>query len=115
MIHAAAVSDYRVAGIFAERDGKDVSAGKVKSSHPELWLKLVPTPKLVDQVRSQWGFAGVLVKFKLEVGLSEDELRRVAEPARLHSRRPDGCQHAGGDERVGTPGRRGGLRESAAR
>jgi phosphopantothenate-cysteine ligase/phosphopantothenoylcysteine decarboxylase/phosphopantothenate--cysteine ligase len=86
VIHAAAVSDYRVAGIFAERDGKEVSAGKVKSTHPELWLRLVPTPKLVDQIRSQWGFAGVLVKFKLEVGLSEDELRRVAEAARLHSR-----------------------------
>jgi phosphopantothenate---cysteine ligase (CTP) len=58
----------------------------VKSSHPELWLKLVPTPKLIDKVRSDWSFAGVLVKFKLEVGLTEKELRDVAERARLHSR-----------------------------
>ena len=87
VIYAAAVSDYRVAGIFTQRDGQfeDVSAGKVKGSHPELWLKLVPTPKLVDKIRSEWNFAGGLVKFKLEVGLSESELLAVAEKARIHS------------------------------
>lgn len=88
VIHAAAVSDYRVAGIYTSSDGRlaDVWAGKVKGSYPELWLKLVPTPKLVDRVRSEWDFAGVLVKFKLEVGITEEELREVAERARLHSR-----------------------------
>jgi phosphopantothenate---cysteine ligase (CTP) len=88
VIHAAAVSDYRVAGIYTNNDGHfaDVSAGKVKGSYPELWLKLVPTPKLVDRIRSEWEFAGVLVKFKLEVGISEEKLREVAERARLHSR-----------------------------
>lgn len=87
VIHAAAVSDYRVAGAFTFHEGQfeDVSAGKVKSSHPELWLKLTPTPKLVDKIRSAWGFAGVLVKFKLEVGLTESELLTVAEKARVHS------------------------------
>jgi len=39
----------------------------------------------VDRVRSAWGFAGVLVKFKLEVGLSKAELLEVAERARVHS------------------------------
>jgi phosphopantothenoylcysteine synthetase/decarboxylase len=88
VIHAAAVSDYRVAGIYTNNEGRfaDVSAGKVKGSYPELWLKLVPTPKLVDRIRSEWGFAGVLVKFKLEVGISEEEVREAAERARLHSR-----------------------------
>jgi phosphopantothenoylcysteine synthetase/decarboxylase len=87
VIHAAAVSDYRVAGVFTLREGEftDVAAGKVKGSHPELWLKLVPTPKLVDKIRPVWGFAGVLVKFKLEVGLTEAELLEVAERARVHS------------------------------
>lgn len=87
VIHAAAVSDYRVAGIFAKRDGDfvDVAAGKVKSSHPELWFRLVPTPKLVDKIRPVWGFKGVLVKFKLAVGLSEAQLLEVAEAARVHS------------------------------
>ena len=87
VIHAAAVSDYRVAGIFTKRDGRleDAAAAKVKSSHPDLWLQLVPTPKLVDRIRAEWAFGGVLVKFKLEVGLSEAELRDVAERARLQS------------------------------
>jgi phosphopantothenate-cysteine ligase/phosphopantothenoylcysteine decarboxylase/phosphopantothenate--cysteine ligase len=87
IIHAAAVSDYRVAGTFTHRDGRfdDVSAGKVKSSYPELWLRLLPTPKLVDKIRGDWGFTGVLVKFKLEVGLAESELLDVAEKARVHS------------------------------
>jgi phosphopantothenate-cysteine ligase/phosphopantothenoylcysteine decarboxylase/phosphopantothenate--cysteine ligase len=87
VIHAAAVSDYRVEGVFSHTDGQfqDVNAGKVKGSHSELWLKLVPTPKLVDKIRTVWGFGGVLVKFKLEVGLSEAELLEVAERARAHS------------------------------
>jgi phosphopantothenate-cysteine ligase/phosphopantothenoylcysteine decarboxylase/phosphopantothenate--cysteine ligase len=87
VIHAAAVSDYRVAGVYTSKEGRfvDASAGKVKGSHPELWLRLVPTPKLVDRIRTEWGFTGVLVKFKLEVGLPEEELRDVAERARLHS------------------------------
>lgn len=88
VIHAAAVSDFHVAGVFAHRDGQftDVAAGKVKSSHPELWLKLVPAPKLVDKIRSEWGFSGTLVKFKLEVGVSEAELEAIAEASRAHSR-----------------------------
>jgi phosphopantothenate-cysteine ligase/phosphopantothenoylcysteine decarboxylase/phosphopantothenate--cysteine ligase len=83
--HSAAVSDYAVAGVF-DADRRDVTAGKVKSSHPELWLKLVPTPKLIDKFRPDWGFRGVLVKFKLEVGRTVPELLAVAERARVASR-----------------------------
>lgn len=103
VIHAAAVSDYRSAGVFELAPGTtfdpnelgwdsterphliDAAAGKVKSSHPELWLRLIPTPKLVDKIRPVWGFTGTLVKFKLEVGLSETELIERAERARSHS------------------------------
>jgi phosphopantothenoylcysteine synthetase/decarboxylase len=104
VIHAAAVSDYRSAGIFTlapnttfnstelkwrasvEEPGLvDASLGKVRSSHPELWLRLLPTPKLIDKIRPTWDFQGILVKFKLEVGLSEQVLLEVAERARLHS------------------------------
>jgi phosphopantothenate-cysteine ligase/phosphopantothenoylcysteine decarboxylase/phosphopantothenate--cysteine ligase len=88
IIHAAAVSDYALAGIFAPGQGgtlDDVSAGKVKSHHPELWLRLTPTPKLVDRIRRPWGFSGTLVKFKLEVGLTEAGLRETAERSRVHS------------------------------
>jgi phosphopantothenate-cysteine ligase/phosphopantothenoylcysteine decarboxylase/phosphopantothenate--cysteine ligase len=102
VIHCAAVSDYRAAGVFAPSatthfhtdehtwvDGNngtprmhDRSGGKVKSDEPELWLRLVRTPKLVDRVRRDWGYRGILVKFKLEVGVSEEELRDVAESSR---------------------------------
>lgn len=93
VIHSAAVSDYHVAAVYSAPafDGNtlpkltDVSAGKVKSSHPEVWIRLTPSPKLVDKVRSEWGFRGVLVKFKLEVGVSEAELQQIAERSRLHS------------------------------
>ena len=89
LIHAAAVSDYAFAGVYTPNsqtgEMTDVYAGKVKSHHPELWLKLVQTPKLADRVREPWGFAGVFVKFKLEVGLGDEELIRVAERSRIQS------------------------------
>lgn len=103
--HSAAVSDYLPAGTFTPDPGTffnartgqweghhgapaaltEQKAGKIKSTEPELWLRLVRAPKLVDRVRQPWGFAGVLVKFKLEVGLSEPELLAVAEASRQQS------------------------------
>lgn len=87
VVHAAAVGDYHVAGVYSHQGGQfvDASAGKVKGSHPELWLRLVPAPKLIDKVRTAWGFAGMLVKFKLEVGVPDAELLGVAERSRVHS------------------------------
>lgn len=105
IIHSAAVSDYQSGGIFAPVPGTrfepadgswqvqpgtvpglvDRAAGKVKSDEPELWLRLVRTVKLVDCLRRDWGFRGVLVKFKLEVGIDEQQLREVAERSRCQS------------------------------
>ncbi|MBY0231709.1 MAG: bifunctional phosphopantothenoylcysteine decarboxylase/phosphopantothenate synthase [Gemmataceae bacterium] len=95
-ILAAAVSDYLPAGTYAPSspfDGafppgtafRDAGAGKIKSDEPELWLRLVRAPKLVDLVRTDWAFRGILVKFKLEVGLPDDALLEVAERSRRHS------------------------------
>src|SRR5438552_2619561 len=76
VIHSAAVSDYRTAGVYAPAAGTrfqagancwesastapptlvDMTAGKVKSDAPELWLRLERTPKLIDRFRSDWGF-----------------------------------------------------------
>jgi phosphopantothenoylcysteine synthetase/decarboxylase len=100
--HAAAVSDYLAAGAFAPEPGTafhpragewegnpprlaEQKAGKIKSSEPELWVRLVRAPKLVDRFREPWGFAGVLVKFKLEVGLADADLLLVAEGSRQAS------------------------------
>jgi phosphopantothenoylcysteine synthetase/decarboxylase len=105
VIHCAAVSDYLSAGVYAPaphahfrpEDGSwfsddarppalsDRRAGKVKSDEPELWLRLVRAPKLVDRIRTDWGYQGVLVKFKLEVGIDDAALLDIAERSRLHS------------------------------
>jgi phosphopantothenate---cysteine ligase (CTP) len=105
VIHCAAVSDYRPAGIFAPASGTrfdrqqylwenaagrapalvDRGAGKVKSDEPELWLRLVKTPKLIDRFRDDWNFCGLLVKFKLEVGVGEPQLVQMAEQSRVQS------------------------------
>jgi phosphopantothenate-cysteine ligase/phosphopantothenoylcysteine decarboxylase/phosphopantothenate--cysteine ligase len=102
IVHAAAVGDYLHAGSYtlapgAEFDADnlawttatpqlvDVAAGKVKSNHSELWLRFTPAPKLIDLIREPWGFRGILVKFKLEVGLTNDELVAVAEHSRRQS------------------------------
>ncbi|MFM8274218.1 MAG: phosphopantothenoylcysteine decarboxylase [Gemmata sp.] len=102
--HSAAVSDFLTAGAYTPDQGttfnartghwearageptlSEQRAGKIKSREPELWVRLVRAPKLVDRIRHPWGYAGILVKFKLEVGLSEQELVNVAEGSRQQS------------------------------
>lgn len=104
-VHCAAVSDFHVAGVYSlppetSFDAKltrwqgaderphliNAVAGKVKSRHEELWLRLTPTPKLIDKIRSAWGFEGVLCKFKLEVDVGDDDLLEIAECSRRQSR-----------------------------
>lgn len=102
VVHSAAVSDYRPAGVFASAPGTafdpesnrwngerptlvDRAAGKVKSDESELWLRLVKTPKLIDLVRREWGFRGVLVKFKLEADTDDERLLEIAERSRQQS------------------------------
>jgi phosphopantothenoylcysteine synthetase/decarboxylase len=105
LVHCAAVSDYLVDGVYAPEPHTrfrpadrqwvsespagptlaDRAAGKVKSDEPELWLRMVRAPKLIDLVRTEWGFRGTVVKFKLEVGVSDEQLLQVAEHSRQHS------------------------------
>lgn len=68
IVHAAAVSDYRLA---------DAPAGKISSEQPELILRLEPTPKIVDEIRGLDPEI-TLVKFKLEVGRAQEELLEIA-------------------------------------
>ena len=94
LIHTAAVSDYKLGGAYSVRPANGTSAteftevsntGKLSGRHAELWMKFTPTPKLVDFVRDLWRFSGILVKFKLEVGASDDELLAIARTSRAHS------------------------------
>ena len=43
------------------------------------------TPKLIDRFRREWDFQGVLVKFKLEVDVTDALLVEIAEQSRCHS------------------------------
>jgi phosphopantothenoylcysteine synthetase/decarboxylase len=103
VVLSAAASDYLCAGVYAPAEGTrfhaadntwlggdppalvERSAPKVKSDEPELWLRLVKAPKLVDRVRTDWGFRGVLVKFKLEAEVGDVALLDVAEQSRRQS------------------------------
>ena len=84
IIHSAAVGDYKVDGVYDANMQLINNDGKVGSSHNELYLKLVPTEKIVDKIRD-WGFGGKLVKFKLQVNMSDEELIKIAEASRLTS------------------------------
>lgn len=93
----AAVSDYSPARTFRVTDRKpgadgtetwtvaDAQAGKVKSHYDEIAVLGKRTEKLVDLFRTRWGFTGLLVKFKLEVGVSREELIRIGEASRAAS------------------------------
>ena len=88
IVHSAAVSDYALAGVHSGSSaGPSLThpARKISGSHPELWMCFVPTPKLVDLIRSAWGFRGVLVKFKLEVGIENEDLLAIGRKSRAHS------------------------------
>jgi phosphopantothenoylcysteine synthetase/decarboxylase len=102
--HAAAGGDYLPAGAFVPNPGTffnartgqwEAKAGpptlseqrtaKISGSDSEVWLRLVRGPKLIDRIRQSWGFTGVLVKFQMEAGLSDNELIEVAENSRTSS------------------------------
>jgi len=84
IIHSAAVSDYKPVGTFDSDLNEIDSNSKISSQHKELFLKLVPTEKIVDKFR-EWGFKGTLVKFKLQVGITDEELINIAQKSRKHS------------------------------
>jgi phosphopantothenoylcysteine synthetase/decarboxylase len=93
----AAVPDYRPSGVFhvAEEevlpDGRrcwiveDVQAAKVSSNYDRIAVLGVQTSKLIDMFRRDWNFTGLLVKFKLQAGISETELLEIAEQSRRAS------------------------------
>jgi phosphopantothenoylcysteine synthetase/decarboxylase len=75
MVHSAAVSDY---------EPVEVNTGKLSSEAEELVIRLRRTPKIVDEVK-ELDPGILLVKFKLEVGKSEEQLVRIARESALRS------------------------------
>ncbi len=62
-ISVAAVSDYK----------PEFSKGKIASEQQDLFIRIVPTIKIIDKVRTQYPNLYILA-FKAEVGVSESEL-----------------------------------------
>ena len=94
----AAVADYRPVRTFRVEERRpggqageeiwrvvDVQAGKVKSNHPAIAILGEQTEKLVDMFRKDWNHRGLLFKFKLEVGISKDDLIRIGQASRAAS------------------------------
>lgn len=88
IIHSAAVSDYSCSAVCVmDDDGKltEIDASKkISSNQSELYLKLTQTPKIIDEIRG-WGFDGKLVKFKLQVDITDEELLEIARKSRTDS------------------------------
>lgn len=74
IVHSAAVADYRPVP----------APGKIPSGRAGLTIELRPTEKLVDILRRRAPDA-VLVKFKLETGITHDDLLAIAERSRARS------------------------------
>jgi len=64
IVHGMAILDYT-----PERP----CGGKIASNKDKLTITFIKTPKIIKQMRALWPHA-FLISFKLEVGLSEDEL-----------------------------------------
>jgi len=60
-------------------------SSKISSKYSELTLRLIQTDKIIDLIRP-WGFTGKLVKFKLQVGLSDRKLLKIARKSMEHSK-----------------------------
>jgi phosphopantothenoylcysteine synthetase/decarboxylase len=103
--HTAAGGDFLPAGAFAPNAGTFFNArigqweaksgaptmtekkeGKIGPAEPEVWLRLVRGPKLIDRIRQPWGFTGILVKFQMESRVGDTELIEMAEASRSSSR-----------------------------
>lgn len=77
IIHSAAVSDYGVEGTYLGSPegglaptgkGQAGKGEKLSSGQKDLWIKLKPLPKILNMIRTQLHYQGILVSFKLEEG-----------------------------------------------
>lgn len=99
IIMTAAISDYEPDGVYEimerqELPGapgmqqwtvRNVQRGKVKSTHGAIAVAGKPTAKIVDMFRLRWNYRGLLIKFKLEVDLTDADLIQIGSVSRLTS------------------------------
>ncbi len=79
IIHSVAVSDYVPDGVFVGDNMMPAnSKGKLSSSYSQIFCKLIPTKKILTLFKKEWGFKGIVIGFKLETDIGEDELIQKA-------------------------------------
>lgn len=90
IIHNAVVNNYKVTGrVFKTNDfGSFTADGKVVTiralkdqsqisrDHDRLFIELKPAIQVIDHIRDEWGFTGILARFKLHHPLTD--VARVA-------------------------------------
>lgn len=92
VFHAAAVSDYRFGKIWARTaDGglSEIQSGKISTRAGTLLAELVPTPKVVAELRGLFP-AAKLIGWKYEVDGDRASVLAAAE-RQLHECRTDAC------------------------
>ncbi len=97
----AAVSDYRPVKIVKicseQRIGstsppqylwtvEEIGGSKIKSDYEKIAIVGERSPKIVDLLRFEWGYRGFVYKFKLEAGITEPELIKIASASRVASK-----------------------------
>jgi phosphopantothenoylcysteine decarboxylase/phosphopantothenate--cysteine ligase len=81
VFHAAAVSDFTFGKIWVRTDDnqlKEIKAGKLSTREGNLLAELVPTPKIIAELR-KWFPKSVLVGWKYEVDGDRASVIRLAE------------------------------------
>ena len=81
VFHAAAVSDFSFGKLWARQETgelKELKAGKVSTRQGSLLAELLPTPKIIAQLRT-WFPEAVLVGWKYEVDGDRAAVLRAAE------------------------------------
>ena len=81
VFHAAAVSDFSFGKVWMrspEGELTEVSAGKISTREGQLLAELVPTPKIIGELRD-WFPSAQLVGWKYEVDGERSEVIRLAE------------------------------------
>ncbi len=84
VIHAAAVSDYRVDSISMGTDPPSVPAEKLPSGGTPI-IRLSPNPRLVDSLRAWSRAPFTLVAFKLTCGAGPDQTAEAVSTLLAHS------------------------------
>lgn len=61
---------------------EEITGSKIKSDYEKIAVLGIRTPKIIDRLRRDWRYGGLIYKFKLEADVSEQELIRIAEESR---------------------------------